>query len=133
MLDTNEQRDFVEVRRIQRTFKNAVQGIMVFVNDISPAALEHDERARKIAEKARSGIRSIVTGGKNKDKLSKEEDEKLDSAVKAIMGIISDYDVSWVNLTFDDQLHRRLLLKSSFTMIISSFDFLVSDLLQNTS
>ncbi len=127
--ETGEDKKSSPVRKIQMNFKNAVQGIRLFIANVSPAATEHDRQAEKTAERVRAGIRSVMIGGSGKRKLLPEEEEKAGSAINKIMGLVKDYDVGWTNLAWDDELHRGLLLKSSFIMVIASFDYLLSDLL----
>lgn len=127
--ETGEEKKSSPVRKIQMNFKNAVQGIRLFVTDVSPAAREHDQRAQETTERVRAGIRSIMISGSGKRKLLPEEEEKAGPAITRIMGLVKDYDVAWTNLVWDDELHERLLLKSSFMMVIASFDYLLSDLL----
>ena len=128
--------EFCEARRIEMNFRVTMNGIKYFVNNIGPVAFARDEAAKKTGERIKEGIRSLLvnipTSAERDVKPPKQvsiEEGRLSSTVDEIISVVKDYDYAGVNVALDDELHRSLLLKSSFMMMIASFDFLLSDLL----
>ena len=128
--------EFCEARRIEMNFWVAMNGIKYFVSNIGPVAFARDEAARKTGARIKDGIRSILVNiatSAERDVKSPEQasirERRLSSTVDEIVSVVKDYDYAGVNVALDGELHQGLLLKSSFMMMIASFDFLLSDLL----
>ena len=130
------EKEFSAIRRISMNFKITMDGIKYFVTNIGPVADARDETAKKTGERIKEGIRSILvnmpTSGKRNVKPPEQvsiEEKRLSSTVDGIIGVVKDYDYAGMNVALDDELHRDLLLKSSFMLMIATFDFLLSDIL----
>jgi len=131
-----KEKEFSAIRKSVMNFRIAMYGIKYFVTNMGPMADARDEKAKKTRESIKKGIRSILvnipssakSGVKPSEQVSIEE-ERLSSTVDAIITVTKDYDYAGVNVAVDDELHRGLLLKSSFMMMIATFDFLLSDIL----
>lgn len=130
------EKEFSTIRRIVMNFRVAMYGIKYFVTNIGPVADARDEKARKTGERIKKGIRSLLVNiptSVERDVKPPEqvnvEDGRLSSTVDGIISVAKDYDYAGANVALDDELHRGLLLKSSFMMMIATFDFLLSDIL----
>jgi len=128
--------EFCQTRRIEMNFRIAMNGIKYFVNGIAPAAFARDEAAKKAGERIKEGIRSLLLDVSTLDKRRvkpKEKpsinEEESSFTVDKIISLTKDYDYLGAAVALNDELHGGLLLKSSFMMVIASFDFLLSDLL----
>jgi len=130
------EKEFSAIRKIVMNFRIALYGIKYFVTNIGPIADARDEAAKKTGERIKEGIRSVLIDiptsakrdAKPKEQVSIKE-EKLSSTVNEIISLVKDYDYAGANVALDDELHRGLLLKSSFMVMIATFDFLLSDIL----
>ena len=130
------EKEFSAIRKIAMNFRIAMYGTKYFVTNIGPMADARDETARKTGERIKEGIRSILvnipTSAKRDVKPPEQvsiEEGRLSSTVDEIISVIKDYDYAGVNVALDDELHRDLLLKSSFMIMIATSDFLLSDIL----
>jgi len=130
------EKEFSAIRKIVMNFRIALHGIKYFVTNIGPIADARDEAAKKTGEQINEEIRSVlidIPTSAKRDARPKEQvsikEEKLSSTVNEIISLVKDYDYAGVNVALDDELHRGLLLKSSFMMMIATFDFLLSDIL----
>jgi hypothetical protein len=131
-----KEKEFSAIRKLVMNFRIAMYGIKYFVANMGPMADARDEKAKKTRERVKKGIRSILvnipTSAKGDVKPPEQmsiEEERLSSTVDAIISVTKDYDYAGVNVALDDELHRDLLLKSSFMMMIATSDFLLSDIL----
>ncbi len=128
--------EFCAIRQTVMSFRVALYGIRHFVTSIGPTADARDETARKTGERIEDGIRSLLVnpststgrGVKPPGWLSIDEEE-LSSTVNKIIDVAKDYDFAGVNVALDGELHRGLLLRSSFMMLIAAFDYLLADIL----
>jgi len=117
-----EQLDF---GKIHDSFKRNLEGLEAFVKNVSPVAEKHDQATRKKLVKFAKEIGKIL--GTNKGKIDERKrkqlvEEMTEDKVKQIIQLTADLP----RLT----LHQaELLYRSSFVMLVSYFDFLISDLI----
>jgi hypothetical protein len=130
------EKDFSAMRKIEMNFRITMYGIKYFISNLGPVADARDETAKKTGERIKEGIRSILsdvpTSAKRDEKLEEQvsiKEDRLSSTVNEIISLVKDYDYAGANVALDNELHRGLLLKSSFMMMIASLDFLISDIL----
>jgi hypothetical protein len=130
------EKEFSAIRKITMNFRIGMYGIKYFVTNMGPMADARDETAKRTGERIKEGIRSILvnisTSAKRDVRPPEQvsiEEGRLSSTVDAIISVTKDYDYAGVNVALDDELHRGLLLKSSFMMMVATFDFLLSDIL----
>jgi len=131
-----KEKELSAIRKLVMNFRIAMYGVKYFVTNMGPMADTRDETAKKTGERIKEGIRSILvnipTSAKrdvNPPEQVSIDEERLSSTVDAIINVTKDYDYAGVNVTLDDELHRGLLLKSSFMTMIATSDFLLSDIL----
>jgi len=117
-----EQLDF---EKIHDSFERNLEGLEAFVKNVSPIAEKHDQATREKMVKFAKGIRKIF--GAKKDKLDKRKRKQL------VEGMTKDQANQLIQLVADLPrltLHQaELLYRSSFVMLVSYFDFLLSDLI----
>ena len=131
-----KEKEVSAIRKLVMNFRIAMYGVKYFVTNMGPMADARDETAKKKGERIKEGIRSILvnilTTAKRDVKPPEQvsiDEERLSSTVDAIISVTKDYDYAGVNVALDDELHRGLLLKSSFMMMIATSDFLLSDII----
>jgi len=114
-----------DVKVIHDSFSANLEGLDTFVGNLGPVVERYDTRAiRRIEKGARDiakvlGIRRDKNGKIIKDKgEQKISQEQLDRVVEMTSGLVG------INLA-----QARLLYNSAFVMLISYFDFLISDLI----
>ncbi|MBA7481891.1 MAG: hypothetical protein GH158_01815 [Dehalococcoidia bacterium] len=114
-----------DVITIHRSFSSNLEGLDTFVGNLGPIVEKHDTRAiRKIERGVRDitkvlGIRRGKNGKVIEDKGERKiSQEQLDRVVEMASGLVG------INLA-----QARLLYNSAFVMLISYFDFLISDLI----
>ena len=117
-----EQLDF---RRIHGSFTRNMESLEAFVNGVAPVAQKHDKaRTRKMDEFA-EGIRQIF--GLPKGRISKRKLEEL------AKGVTEDQARRVIQLVAGlprlPLPQAELLYRSSFVMLVSYRDFLLSDLI----
>ena len=121
-----EQLDF---KKIHHSFTTNLESLEAFVKNVSPIAEKHDKATGKATreklDKFAEGIRKIF--GVNKDKLDKRKRKQLiegmtEDQVKQIIQLAAD--LPRLTLPQTELLHR-----SSFVILVSYFDFLLSDLI----
>jgi hypothetical protein len=110
---------------IHNSFKGNLESLEVFVNSVAPVAEKHDEATREKLVKFANGIRKIF--GAEKDKLNKKRRKQL------IEGMTEEQANQLIQLAADlprlTLPQAQLLYRSSFVMLMSYFDFLLSDLI----
>ena len=120
-----EQTDF---SNIHGSFTTNIESLEAFVNNVAPIAEKHDKATDKATReklvKFAKGIRKIF--GVNKGKLDKRERKQL------VEGMTEDQVSQIIQLTTDlprlTLPQAELLYRSSFVMLVSYFDFLLSAL-----
>jgi hypothetical protein len=118
-----EQLDF---GKIHDSFVTNLEGLEAFVKNVSPIAEKHDQATRKKLVKFAKEIGKIL-GAKKGMRLDKRKRKQL------VEGMTEDKANQIIQLTADLPrltLHQaELLYRSSFVMLVSYFDFLLSDLI----
>ncbi len=112
-------------KKILDSFTNNMDGFREFINNLAPVVTKYDRRQIKAIEKAAKKVAKIIgPSGKIskkgreisiKGKIGKEQVDELVAALKKLPRIT-------VN-------QAELLYKSSFVMLISYFDYLLSDIM----
>jgi hypothetical protein len=124
MKKKKEQFDF---RKIHGNFTTNVESLEAFVNSVAPIAQKQDKATRKKLVKFAKGIRKIF--GVKKGKIDKRKRKQL------VEGMTEDQVSQIIQLTTDlprlTLSQAELLYRSSFVMLVSYFDFLLSDLIHN--
>jgi hypothetical protein len=117
-----EQLDF---KKVHVSFVTNLEGLEAFVKNVSPIAEKHDKATREKLDKFAKGIFKIF--GLPKGKIGKR---KLKQVAK---GVTKDQVNQIIQLTADlprlTLPQAELLYRSSFVMLVSYFDFLLSDLI----
>jgi len=117
-----EQLDF---SKIHGSFTTNTEGLEAFVNNVAPIAEKHDKATSKKLDKFVKEIGKIL--GAKKGKIDKRKRKQL------VEGMTKDKANQIIQLTADLPrltLHQaELLYRSSFVMLVSYFDFLLSDLI----
>ncbi len=115
----------LDFEKIHDSFERNLEGLEAFVKNVSPIAEKHDQATRGKVVKFAKEIRKIF--GAEKDKLDKRKRKQL------VEGMTKDQANQLIQLTADLPrltLHQaELLYRSSFVMLVSYFDFLLSDLI----
>jgi hypothetical protein len=119
-----EQLDF---KKVHVSFVTNLEGLEAFVKNVSPIAEKHDKATREKLDKFAKGIFKIF--GLPKGKIGKR---KLKQVAK---GVTKDQVNQIIQLTADlprlTLPQAELLYRSSFVMLVSYFDFLLSDLIHH--
>lgn len=117
-----EQFDF---SKIHGSFTTNIEGLEAFVNNVAPIAEKHDKATRKKVAKLAKGILKIfgLPKGKIDQRKRKQVLERIsEGQVNQIIQLIAVLP----RLTVPQ---AELLYRSSFVMLVSYFDFLLSDLI----
>lgn len=117
-----EQLDF---SRIHHSFRKNIESLEAFVNNVAPIAEKHDQATRKKMDKFAKQMFKIF--GLPKGKIDKRKRKQV------VEGVTEDQVKQIIQLT--TALPRltvpqaELLYRSSFVILVSYFDFLLSDLI----
>jgi hypothetical protein len=110
-------------------FQKNLYGLTRLVSDLYPVAQMHDKSARDRLLNIEKQIADILSSKHPHDEpLGPDAQERLDDTCHAIVNIISRYDYAWINYNINEQ-RTSLLLTSAFILLVSYFDFLLSDLI----
>ena len=119
----------LDFRKIHSSFTTNIESLEAFVNNVAPIAEKHDKAIDKVTRgklvKFAKGIRKIF--GVKKGKIDKRKRKQLiegmtEDQVSQIIQLVTDLP----RLTLPQ---AELLYRSSFVMLVSYFDFLLSDLI----
>jgi hypothetical protein len=124
-----KKKEQLKFEKIHSSFTTNTESLEAFVNNVAPIAEKHDkatgEATREKLVKFAKGIRKIF--GVNNGKLDKKKRKQL------IEGMTEDQVSQIIQLTTDlprlTLPQAELLYRSSFVMLVSFFDFLISDLI----
>jgi hypothetical protein len=121
-----KEKEQLNFKGIHNSFKGNLESLEAFVNSVAPVAEKHDEATREKLDKFADGIRKIF--GAEKDKLNKKRRKQL------IEGMTEEQANQVIQLAADlprlTLPQAQLLYRSSFVMLMSYFDFLLSDLIR---
>lgn len=116
-----EQLDF---EKIHSSFTTNTESLEAFVNNVAPIAKKHDKATREKLDKFTKGIFKIF--GLPKGKIDKRKRKQV------VEGVTEDQGNQIIQLVADlprlTVPQAELLYRSSFVMLVSYFDFLLSDL-----
>lgn len=114
-----------DIKMIHQSFVTNLEGLGIFVNNVAPVVRKHDKATLEKGKTALEKVFKIVEAPENalKGRGSKEIKTKLTK--KQMIQIVHALE----NLTRLSGPQIGLLYKSSFAMLVSYFDFLVSDLI----
>jgi hypothetical protein len=111
--------------KIHSNFKTNMESLEAFVNNVAPIAQKHDQGTRRKLARFAKGIREIF--GVEKDKLDKKKRKQL------VEGMTEHQASQLIQLTANlprlTLSQAELLYRSSFVMLVSYLDFLLSDLI----
>jgi len=117
-----EQLDF---EKIHDSFVTNLEGLEAFVKNVSPIAEKHDKATREKLDKFTKGIFKIF--GLPKGKIDQRKRKQV------VEGVTEDQAEKIIQLVADlprlTVSQAELLYRSSFVMLVSYFDFLLSDLI----
>jgi hypothetical protein len=117
-----EQLDF---SKIHGSFTRNTESLEAFVNNVAPIAEKHDKATGKKMDKFANQMFKIF--GLPKGKIDKKKRKQ------AVEGVTEDQVKQIIQLTADlprlTMPQAELLYRSSFVMLVSYFDFLLSDLI----
>jgi len=107
-----------------RRFINNLEDLRGFVGNLAPFAKAYDDKAKEVYEGITSILRNIpkIPGREKTIKLDKK---KIEESAKSIVSLIkSSAATSYLNRN-----QTEILYKTSFVMMISYFDYLMSDII----
>jgi len=114
---------------ISVNFQKNLYGLRRLVNDLYPVAQSHDKSASDRLLKIEKQIADIISSKHTHDEpLEPDAQERLYTTCHSIVNIIRRYDYAWLNYNINEQ-RTSLLLTSAFVLLVSYFDFLLSDLI----
>jgi len=120
-----EEKEQLDFSRIHGSFTTNTESLEAFVNNVAPIAEKHDKATRKKLDKFTKGIFKIL--GLPKGKIDKRKQKQV------VEGVTEDQANQIIQLTADlprlTVPQAELLYRSSFVMLVSYFDFLLSDLI----
>ena len=115
--------------RITVNFQKNLYGLRRLVSDLYPVAQNHDKSARDRLLNIERKISALISSKRPANEpLEPDAQEKIDSTCHSIVEIVSSYDYAWINYNINKQ-RASLLLTSAFILLVSYFDFLLSDLI----
>jgi len=122
---TKKEKKQLDFSRIHGSFTTNLEGLEAFVKNVSPIAEKHDKATRKKMDKFTEGVFKIV--GVKKGEIGRREPKELiekltQDELNKIVRLVADLP----RLTVPQ---AELLYRSSFVMLVSYFDFLLSDLI----
>jgi len=114
---------------IHNNFVKNLENLKLFVNNLTPIALKHDKRFKDNLENAGKKLAKIcgipLQADTNKSqvklKLTEKKKNQIESLLRKIPQLASRSIIP---------ANTELLYKSSFVILISHFDFLISDLIR---
>lgn len=126
MKQERRKKEQYDIETIHRSLTTNLQGLEVFVSNVAPIVRKHDRRLVAKIEKTSKEITKIAglpesaIEEKKKQKIKlKLTNEQIAQIIAALKGLPRFLTLSQV----------ELLYKSSFVMLMSYFDFLISDLI----
>lgn len=111
--------------KIRASFRTNIESLEAFVNIVAPIAEKHDKATREKLDKFAKGIHQIFglsEGRIGKSKIKQVAEGVTEDQANKIIKLVADLP----RLTLPQ---AELLYRSSFVMLVSYFDFLVSDLI----
>ena len=113
-----------DIETIHHSFTENLEGLGTFVGNLTPIVKEHDEVSlRKVKKAAIEKINRIVTQHQSELERNKKYKINLENLVSQMVDSLKD----WPHFPPSEVL---LLSKSSFIILTSYFDFLISDLIR---
>jgi hypothetical protein len=131
MVDNNRIEQDIEDATISITvnFQKNLYGLRRLVADLYPVAQMHDKSARDRLRNIEKQVADLLSSKRPHDEpVQPDAQQRLDDACHAIVNVISRYDYAAINYNINDQ-RTSLLLTSVFILLVSYFDFLLSDLI----
>jgi len=120
-----KQKEQLDFKKIHHSFTTNFESLEAFVKNVSPITEKHDKATRKKLNKFTVGI--FKTFGLPKGKIDERTRKKV------IEGVTEDQAKQIIQLVAElprlTLSQAELLYRSSFVMLISYFDFLLSDLI----
>jgi hypothetical protein len=127
-METNKKREEkaqYDIEMIHLNFTTNSEGLRIFITNLSPVAKEHDkniiEKISKICEEL------LKISGISKDELKETKHKKI--KIKPTKKQIEQFYKVSKALPHLTPGNAELLYKSAFIMLVSYFDFLISDLI----
>jgi len=116
--------ELIDIRVITSRFINNLEDLRGFVYNLAPFVTAYDDKAKEIQKGLTSMIRRVpkISGYEKTIELDKERVEK---AIKGIVSLIK----TRVATRFLNPNQTEILYKTSFVMLISYFDYLMSDII----
>jgi hypothetical protein len=122
---TKKEKEQLDFSKIHGSFTTNTESLEAFVNNVAPIAEKHDKATREKLNKFTKGIFKIF--GLPKGKIDKRKRKQV------VEGVTEDQAEKIIQLTADlprlAAPQAGLLYRSSFVMLVSYFDFLLSDLI----
>ncbi len=120
-----EEKKQYDIATIHDGFAKNIESLRIFVSNLAPEVRKHDRALIKKADKALKGLTKIIRLHKNDLKKKQNEKEKFKLTDKEISQLVSISK----DLPRMPPYNVELLYKSAFVMVISYFDFFLSDLI----
>lgn len=120
-----EEKAQYDIKIFHFNFKINLEGLRVFINNLSPVAKEYDKTLTEKISKICEELLKITGVSENKLKEIKLEKKKFKLTKKQLLQILKTSKA----LPKSTPVNVKLLHKSAFVMLISYFDFLISDLI----
>jgi len=107
-----------------RRFIDNLEDLRGFVDNLAPLAKAYDDKAKNVYEGVTSILRNVpkIPGQEKRIEL---DEEKVEGAAKGIVSLIK----SQVATQYLNRNQTEILYKTSFVMLISYFDYLMSDII----
>lgn len=116
--------ELIDIGVITSRFINNLEDLRVFVHSMAPFAKAYDVKAKEVYEGITSILRNVpkIPG---QEKAMEVDEEKVERAAKGIVSLIK----SQVATQYLNRNQTEILYKTSFVMLISYFDYLMSDII----
>lgn len=114
-----------DIKVIHGSFVTNLESLRLFVNNVAPVVRKHDEATLEQVKTVLEKVLKIIEVPKNVLKGRGSKGIKTKLTKKQVIRIMHDLE----NLTPLSRPQIELLYKSSFVMLVSYFEFLVSDLI----
>jgi len=122
---TKKEKEQLDFSKIHGSFTTNTESLEAFVNNVAPIAEKHDKATWRKLDKFTKGIFKIF--GLPKGKIDQRKRKQV------VEGVTEDQVNQIIQLTADlprlTVPQAELLYRSSFVMLVSYFDFLLSDLI----
>jgi len=107
-----------------RRFIDNLEDLRGFVHNLAPFTKAYDDKAKEVYEGVTSILRNVpkIPGQGKRIEL---DEEKVEGAAKGIVSLIK----SQVATQYLNRNQTEILYKTSFVMLISYFDYLISDII----